>query len=44
MLPQYGNIYPPLTKYYRPQYSDDLYVGTDKVLTKSELAAIHLTK
>jgi ABC-type sugar transport system substrate-binding protein len=43
-LPQYGDIFPPLTKYYKPQYSDDLYVGTDAVLTKSELAAIHLTK
>jgi ribose transport system substrate-binding protein len=43
-LPQYGNIYPPLNKYYKPQYSDDLYVGTDKVLTHAELAAIHLTK
>ena len=43
-LPQYGSILPPLTKYYKPQYSDDLYVGTDSVLTKSELAAIHLLK
>jgi ribose transport system substrate-binding protein len=43
-LPQYGNIYPPLKRYYKPQYSDDLYVGTDAVLTKSELASIHLTK
>jgi ABC-type sugar transport system substrate-binding protein len=43
-LKEYGDIFPPLTKYYRPQYSDDLYVGTDKVLSKSELAAIHLTK
>jgi ABC-type sugar transport system substrate-binding protein len=43
-LPQYGDIFPPLTKYYKPQYSDDLYVGTDKVLTKAELAAIHLVK
>ena len=43
-LPAYGSILPPLTKYYKPQYSDDLYVGTDSVLTKSELAAIHLVK
>jgi ABC-type sugar transport system substrate-binding protein len=43
-LSEYGDIFPPLQKYYRSQYSDDLYVGTDKVLTKSELAAIHLTK
>ena len=43
-LKQYGNIYPPLQRYYKSQYSDDLYVGTDAVLTKSELAAIHLTK
>jgi ribose transport system substrate-binding protein len=43
-LPQYGNLYPPLKRYYKPQYSDDLYVGTDKVLTRSELAAINLVK
>jgi ABC-type sugar transport system substrate-binding protein len=43
-LPAYGNIYPPLKRYYKPLYSDDLYVGTDNVLTKSELAAINLTK
>jgi len=40
----YGNLYPPLKRYYKPQYSDDLYVGTDAVLTRSELAAIHLTR
>jgi ABC-type sugar transport system substrate-binding protein len=44
LLPQYGNLYPPLKRYYKPQYSDDLYVGTDAVLTRSELAAIHLIK
>src|SRR5713101_2443433 len=44
LLPQYGNLYPPLKRYYKPQYSDDLYVGTDAVLTRSELAAIHLVK
>ena len=43
-LKAYGNLYPPLKRYYKPQYSDDLYVGTDAVLTKPELAAIHLTK
>jgi ABC-type sugar transport system substrate-binding protein len=43
-LPQYGNLYPPLNKYYKPQYTDDYYVGTDAVLSKSELAAIHLVK
>jgi ribose transport system substrate-binding protein len=43
-LPQYGSLFPPLKRYYKPQYSDDLYVGTDAVLTKAELAAIHLTK
>jgi len=43
-LAQYGNLYPPLKRYYKPQYSDDLYVGTDAVLNKSELAAIHLVK
>jgi len=43
-LPQYGNLYPPLKRYYKPQYSDDLYVGTDAVLTRAELAAIHLVK
>ncbi len=43
-LPAYANIYPPLQRYYKSQYSDDLYVGTDAVLTRSELAAIHLVK
>jgi hypothetical protein len=43
-LKAYGNLYPPLNRYYKPQYSDDLYVGTDAVLSKKELAAIHLTK
>lgn len=43
-LPDYANIYPPLEKYYQPKYSDDLYVGTDKVLTFDELKAINLTK
>jgi ABC-type sugar transport system substrate-binding protein len=42
--PGFGDIFPPLNKYYKPQYSDDLYVGTDAVLTHAELAAIHLTK
>ena len=39
-----AELYPPLRRYYKPQYSDDLYVGTDAVLSRSELAAIHLTK
>jgi ABC-type sugar transport system substrate-binding protein len=43
-LSQYGNLYPPLNRYYKSQYSDDLYVGTDAVLTKAELAAIHLVR
>jgi ABC-type sugar transport system substrate-binding protein len=43
-LKAYGDIFPPLKRYYKPQYSDDLYVGTDAVLSHSELAAIHLTK
>ena len=43
-LKAYGNLYPPLKRYYKPQYSDDLYVGTDAVLSKRELAAIHLVK
>jgi len=43
-LKAYGNLYPPLKRYYKPQYSDDLYVGTDAVLNKKELAAIHLTR
>ena len=43
-LPQYGDIFPPLQRYYKPQYSDDLYVGTDAVLSRSELAAIHLLR
>ena len=43
-LPQYGPILPPLDKYYKPQYSDDMYVGTDSVLTLDELKAINLVK
>jgi ribose transport system substrate-binding protein len=43
-LPQYGNLFPPLKRYYKPQYSDDLYVGTDAVLTRAELKAINLVK
>ena len=43
-LKAYGNLYPPLKRYYKPQYSDDLYVGTDAVLNKAELAAIHLNR
>jgi ABC-type sugar transport system substrate-binding protein len=43
-LKAYGDLFPPLQRYYKSQYSDDLYVGTDNVLTKSQLAAIHLTK
>jgi ABC-type sugar transport system substrate-binding protein len=43
-LPQYGDLFPPLNKYYKSQYTDDYYVGTDAVLNKSELAAIHLVK
>jgi ribose transport system substrate-binding protein len=43
-LSAYKNLYPPLKRYYKPQYSDDLYVGTDAVLSKKELAAINLTK
>lgn len=43
-LPGFGPLFPPLNKYYKSQYSDDLYYGTDKALNKSELAAIHLTK
>ncbi|TMF80420.1 MAG: sugar ABC transporter substrate-binding protein [Chloroflexi bacterium] len=43
-LPQYGPIFPPLDKYYKSQYSDDMYVGTDSVLTFDELKAINLVK
>ena len=43
-LKQYGNLFPPLKRYYKPQYSDDLYVGTDAVLTRAELKAINLVK
>jgi ABC-type sugar transport system substrate-binding protein len=43
-LPQYGDLFPPLDKYYKPQYTDDYYVGTDAVLNRSELAALHLVK
>lgn len=43
-LKPYGNLYPPLKRYYKPQYSDDLYVGTDAVLTKAELKSINLLR
>lgn len=43
-LPQYGPILPPLDKYYKPQYADDMYVGTDSVLSSDELKAINLVK
>jgi ribose transport system substrate-binding protein len=43
-LPQYSDIFPPLNKYYKPQYSDDMYVGTENVLSPSELKAINLLK
>jgi ribose transport system substrate-binding protein len=43
-LPQYKDIFPPLDKYYKPEYSDDMYTGTDTVLSRSELAALHLVK
>jgi ribose transport system substrate-binding protein len=43
-LPQYGPLFPPLDKYYKPQYSDDMYVGTDSVLRPDELKAINLVK
>ncbi len=43
-LPQYGPILPPLDKYYKPQFSDDMYVGTDSVLTVDELKALNLVK
>ncbi|HEV2035908.1 MAG TPA: substrate-binding domain-containing protein [Candidatus Dormibacteraeota bacterium] len=43
-LPEYGPILPPLDKYYKPEYSDDLYVGTESVLTRDELKAINLLR
>ncbi len=43
-LPQYGDIFPPLNKYYKPQYSDDMYVGTNNVLSNSELKSLNLLK
>jgi ABC-type sugar transport system substrate-binding protein len=43
-LPEYGPILPPLDKYYKPQYSDDLYVGTEAVLTPDELKALNLLR
>jgi ribose transport system substrate-binding protein len=43
-LPQYGDIFPPLNKYYKPRYSDDMYVGTNNVLNDSELSSLHLLK
>ncbi len=44
LLPQYGDLFPPLKRYYKPQYSDDMYVGTDAVLSRKELAAINLLR
>lgn len=43
-LPEYGPILPPLDKYYKSQYADDMYVGTDSVLSFDELKAINLVK
>jgi ribose transport system substrate-binding protein len=43
-LPQYADIFPPLDKYYKPQYSDDLYTGTDTVLSPAELKSLNLLK
>ncbi len=43
-LPQYGDIFPPLSRYYQPQFSDDMYVGTNTVLSHSELASLNLLK
>ncbi len=43
-LPQYADIFPPLDKYYKPQYSDDLYTGTDTVLSAEELKSLNLLK
>jgi ribose transport system substrate-binding protein len=43
-LPQFGSIFPPLAKYYKSEYSDDMYVGTDKALSRAELADLHLLK
>jgi ribose transport system substrate-binding protein len=43
-LPQYGDIFPPLNAYYKPQYSDDMYVGTNAVLSDSELRSLNLLK
>jgi len=43
-LPQYGDLFPPLQRYYKAQYSDDMYVGTDKVLSRKELAGLHLVR
>lgn len=43
-LPQFANIYPPLDRYYKSQYSDDMYVGTDAVLSKDQLAALNLLR
>src|SRR5713101_832918 len=43
-LSQYGDIFPPLSSYYKPQYSDDMYVGTNNVLNDSELRSLNLLK
>jgi ABC-type sugar transport system substrate-binding protein len=43
-LPEFGSIFPPLTKHYKEEYSDDMYVGTDKALTRAELEELNLVK
>lgn len=44
-LPGNGDFYTAdIPKYYRPQYTDDYQTGSDTVLTKAELAALHLVK
>jgi ribose transport system substrate-binding protein len=43
-LPQFGDIYPPLSKWYKPKYSDDMYVGSDTALSQADLASLHLIK
>ena len=40
----FGDIFPPLSKWYKAAYSDDMYVGSDTALTHSDLASLHLIK
>jgi ABC-type sugar transport system substrate-binding protein len=43
-LPQYGDLFPPLKRYYKAKYSDDMYFGVDTALTQADLRSLHLIK